>query len=256
MPTIVLANTKGGSGKTTAALVLGGQIIDAGGRVVFLEGDPNRPLSRWATDRSDCAVIDAARVEGGGEGLTVDKARELIASAAGQAARCVVIANEHESTMLDWLEAAKAWARFVICDPEGSPNEWMTAAVSQADLVLIPFAPTALDAAQVSRTVATVRNIFRMLGRETPFRTLLTRANGVATKDERSIRKMIFESGVPILETSLLDRPAFRALFGKDALLSELGEEVNGVEKARANAAAYANEVLELLRAQQARKAA
>ena len=48
MPNIIFANTKGGSGKTTAALTLTSELLAAGAHVALLEGDPNRPLARWA----------------------------------------------------------------------------------------------------------------------------------------------------------------------------------------------------------------
>lgn len=256
MPTIVFANMKGGSGKTTAGLVLGGQILDAGGKVVFLEGDPNTPLSSWASDREDCAVIVAADKEPkrdksagfGAPSFDASLALRVIEAVTNPGTRCIVIANENEQTMLAWMAAAKRWAQWVICDPEGSRNLWMATAISQADLVLLPFAPTALDAAQVANTIEMIQQ-FSLAGRETPFRVLVTRANPVPTRDERAIRRQILEGGVPLLSTSLLDRSAYRAMFRSDARLSELdGEQVNGLEKARANAAAYTNEVLETLR--------
>lgn len=250
MATVVVANTKGGSGKTTAALILGGEILSAGGRVAFVEGDPNRPLSQWAMARDDCAFIDADRIAAdAGPPTSVESARAAIDAAVGSK-RCVVIATANDELLMDWLQAAKGWATFCICDPEGSPNEWMTIAVSQADLVLVPFSPTALDANQVSRTIRTIRNIYRMLGRNLPFRTVLTRANPIGTRDEKEIRKEIESGDVPMLQTTLLDRAAFRALFSQFALLSELdASKVNGLEKARSNANAFAAEVLETMKA-------
>ena len=52
MALVLFANTKGGSGKTTAALVLAGELVNHRAKVVLLEGDPNRPLMNWAHARS------------------------------------------------------------------------------------------------------------------------------------------------------------------------------------------------------------
>ena len=51
MPNITFANIKGGSGKTTANLVLASELYAAGARVCILEGDQNRPHARWAARR-------------------------------------------------------------------------------------------------------------------------------------------------------------------------------------------------------------
>lgn len=256
MPTLVVANRKGGSGKTTLALVFADRVLDAGGRVAILEGDPNKPLLKWAAGREDCAAIDASDVLGSKAGSFSAGAAGSIIEEAGKGKRCVVVADDNEETMLDWLEALKAFGQFVICDPEGSPNAWMTAAISQADLVLVPFAPTALDANQVAATIQALRHTMRVTGRQIPFKTVLTKTNPIPTKDERIIREKIAAGGVPLLQTYLQDRPAFRAMFRLDALLSDLRDsEVNGLEKARANAALFANEVLEVLRNQQEKAA-
>lgn len=263
MPNVVFANTKGGSGKTTAALLFVGQILEAGARVAILEGDPNQPLHSWAAGREDCLALTAAELSvpvAGAAGkrrrMTVAEAQTLIADRAGQGVKCLVIADTDDQAMLDWLEVAGGFSQFIICDPEGSPNAWMTVAISQADLVVIPFAPTALDAVQVQKTIGNLNNFARMTRREVPFVTVLTKVGHVMTKDERTIRDEMNAGGVPVLSVSLFNRAAFRAMFGQDALLSELyAKEINGLEVARLNAAEFANEIIGLLRAKQGRAA-
>jgi cellulose biosynthesis protein BcsQ len=44
MPLVLFANTKGGSGKTTAALVFAGEVLKHGAKLILFEGDPT---SRW-----------------------------------------------------------------------------------------------------------------------------------------------------------------------------------------------------------------
>ena len=136
MALILLANTKGGSGKTTAALVLAGELLTHNARIVLLEGDPNRPLVSWAETRG-AAIIETSKHRA----KSADEARKIIEEAAGDTERLVVIHDDDQEGVFEWIEGASAWAHFVIADPEGSPNEWLTDVASQADLVLIPFAP-------------------------------------------------------------------------------------------------------------------
>ena len=49
MPVIVIASPKGGSGKSTAAILLGTELADAGAEVVLLDCDPNRSVTLWAS---------------------------------------------------------------------------------------------------------------------------------------------------------------------------------------------------------------
>ena len=59
-PWCFLQTTKGGSGKTTAAMLLAGELLSHNARIVLLEGDPNRPLMAWAQARG-APVIETSR---------------------------------------------------------------------------------------------------------------------------------------------------------------------------------------------------
>lgn len=244
MAVIAFANTKGGSGKTTAAAVLVSELLAAGAKVVLIEGDPNAPLSRWAASRKT-PMIDAAQVH-------EDPSTEMIRDAAGDSRLVVVRAVDANDPVEEWIAAATGWAQFVVTDPEGSPNMWMVSTITQADLVLVPFAPTTLDSHQVVTTVKQI-NRTAQLGKKTPYRVLITRSNpgAVITRDEHEIRKSLAKAELPLMVATLQDRPAFRAIFKSASLLSELDPEthkVNGLDQARTNAAAFAAEVLEVLR--------
>lgn len=245
MPNITFANIKGGSGKTTATLVLASELYAAGGRVAILEGDPNRPHASWAARRG-FPVIDAPKSPIG----SAADAMVAVRDGAGDSRLVVITTDGDEESVLDWIEAAGAWATFVLSDPEGSPNQWLTQVVSQADLVLIPFAPTTLDADQVARTIRHIRQTERMARKDIRHRVLLTRANPgiVMTRDERDLREMLAKNNVPLMTVPLADRPAFRGIFKNNKLLAELtDEEANGLAKARENARAYTAEVIENL---------
>lgn len=246
MALVLLANTKGGSGKTTAALVLAGELLSHRARVVLLEGDPNRPLVTWAQARG-VPVIETSRARAKTPGEVVAM---LDNATKGAGHRLVVVHDDHQEGVFEWIEGAASWAHFVIADPEGSPNEWLTDVASQADLVIIPFAPSALDAKQVSRTVQVLNRVAKRTGRAVNCRILLTRANAIMTRDEREIRQSLERNGLPLLTTTLRERPAYRGLFKLDAMIDELSPEIiNGLDGARLNAAEYAREILDTLKA-------
>ncbi len=240
---VLFANTKGGSGKTTAALVFATEILRADARVVILEGDPNAPLSRWAQARKLPVVIGNDV-----QPKTVGQAKAAIESAAGSG-RFLLIQDSDEERVFDWVEAATSWAHVVVADPEGSPNQWLQDVALSADLVIIPFAPTALDAHQVAKTVTVLGRVGRRTKTPVQYRVMLTRCSAIQTRDERKIRQALVDDRVPMLETSLRDRPAFRAMFDLDRDLSELEPlQVNGLEGARQNAAMLASDIIRLLR--------
>jgi chromosome partitioning protein len=196
MALVLFANTKGGSGKTTAAMVLAGELVSHGAKVVLLEGDPNRPLMSWAQARG-AAVIETSR----SRVKSASEATDMIAGAVGdgKGGKLVVVHDDDQEGVFEWIEGASAWAHFVIADPEGSPNEWLTDVASQADLVVIPFAPSALDAKQVSRTVQVLNRVAKRSGRAVSYRILLTRASAgaVMSRDEREIREASRRTAFP-----------------------------------------------------------
>ena len=243
MALVLFANTKGGSGKTTAALIFAMEALRADARVIILEGDPNAPLTRWARGRG-LPVLVGSEVQP----KTAGQAKAAIESA-GAGSRLVLVQDSDEERVFDWIEAATSWAHIVVADPEGSPNQWLQDVALSADLVVIPFAPTALDAHQVAKTVTVLGRVSRRTRSPVPYRVMLTRCGAVQTRDERKIRQALINDGVPMLETSLRDRPAFRAMFDLDKNLTELDpQQVNGLDGARQNAAMLAGDIIKLLR--------
>jgi chromosome partitioning protein len=246
MPHLAMLNTKGGSGKTTAATVIASELVRAGGKVVIIEGDPNAPHAKWAGQRGS-PVIEGkdAKIDSADAGL------QAIVSAAGDHQLVIVSTGNDNDCLSEWIEAASSWAQFVITDPEGSPNTWMISAMSAADLVIIPSAATSLDAHQVARTLKEVGNTAKIARRTIPYRILLTRVaiGAVVSKDETQIRKSLTDNKLQLMDTALGDRAAFRALFKHGVLLHEIDPATHdvaasGYAAAKENAKAVAREIL------------
>jgi len=89
-----------------------------------------------------------------------------------------------------------------------------------------------------------------VVGRTIPFAVLFTRTSPAITpRTQRHIEGRFAESEIPVLQTRLCDREAYRAIFSYGGTLSGLdGKNVSNIEVAIRNARAYAGEVVERLR--------
>jgi chromosome partitioning protein len=217
MPVIVFVSPKGGVGKSTSAVVLAGELSNEVA-VTVIDADPNKPIKRW---------FDSANPSN----ITVDSAAD-------------------ETNILEHIEDAAATTPFVIVDLEGSAAKIVIWAISQADLVIIPVQGSELDAVQASQALNAIRQQEKVSRRKIPHAVLLTRTNTIIrTRGMAHIQKSMKEAGVPVLKTELNEREAFKAIFSFNRKLGDLDpQDVSNVDKAVANAQAYMNEVVALLR--------
>lgn len=228
MPVITLANPKGGSGKTTTATLLSTAAAHQGATVSLIDCDPNAPHKIWRGGASQTAVQ--------------------------------FLAAKTETDLLDAVEVERTQRQLVVIDLEGVANRMMSRAIMLSDLVLIPMAPTALDAKEAARTVALVKEEERLLGRAIPHQIVFTStaARG-ATNEEKDILDSLRGRGVPFLKTQLNEWAAFQAVFSRRLTLYELDPaKISNLDKAIKNAEDLTDEVATILRgiAQQKRTAA
>lgn len=219
MPVIAFSSPKGGAGKTTAATVLATVLAERGATVTIIDADPNKNVVDWA-------------------------------KLPGRPAALNVVGDVTEETIVDAIEEATGKSAFVIVDLEGTASLMVSYAVSLADFVVIPVQGSQLDAKQAARQMKLIKAQERIAGRPIPFAVLFTRSNpAIQPKTQRHIEERFAELSVPVLETRLYDREAFRAIFSFGGTLSGLAEKgVGGLPTAIANARDYAAEVVERLR--------
>jgi chromosome partitioning protein len=219
MATIVLASPKGGAGKTTTAVVLATELAKRT-RVVFIDADPNRPVSAWARLPGKPATIE-------------------------------VRSDVSEETIIDEMSAAARTAPFTIVDLEGTASMMVGYAISRADLVIIPTQGSQLDAKQAARAIRLVQQQEKAFGRRIPHAVLLTRTSvAIQPRSLRSIKDQLKAHDVDVLATQLIEREAFRALFAFGGTLDNLDRgAVSNVDTAVANARALTAEVVDKLRA-------
>ncbi|ASW04451.1 MULTISPECIES: ParA family protein [Paraburkholderia] len=218
MPTIVFVSPKGGAGKTTSALVLAEQIARSV-PITVIDADPNHPIKTWADGPNTPANL-------------------------------TVVSNADEENVIDVIEEAASRTPFVLVDLEGTAAKIVLLAVSQADLVIVPTQGSQLDAAQASRALRVIKQQEKMSRRAVPYGVLITRTNpAIRTRTTSYLANAFREAGINLFETELHEREAFKALFAFNQPLSHLDpKDVSNVDKAVANAEAYATEVIELLR--------
>ena len=219
MPVLSFVSTKGGSGKTTGAVVLSSVLASAGGRVALIDADPNQPVGRWAGTASLPDTL-------------------------------TIVGDAKETNILEIIEEQSATKQFVIVDLEGSPNLSVTYAMSQSDLVIIPVMASQLDAYEASRTIKLVERQRKTTRAHIDCVIVWQRANPVIeTGTAKHIRQQFEVAGIPILNTRLVEREAYKAIFSFGETLYSLTEsQVRNLEKARENARLFAEEVVERLR--------
>lgn len=222
MPVIVMASPKGGVGKSTCAVILATEFARMGAQVTVLDCDPNKSLTRWAAHG---LPKDVALHEGIGRS-------EIVAT----------------------IRLADGDGKIVIVDLEGVASQLVSRAISQADLVLVPMQPTALDAEIGSEALALVREEEEALGRTIQHAVVLTKTSAaVKSRVQKDLEQQLRRAGIDVIEPPLVARTAFSELFAYGGDLAAMMEDphmVTGgnIDKALENAKAFTEAVYDRLR--------
>lgn len=218
MPTIVFVSSKGGAGKTTSAFLLATSLARFQD-VTFIDADPNHPIQTWANGGNTPT------------GLTI-------------------VSDVEEDTIMECIDDAASKTPFVIVDLEGTASKIVLYAISRADLVIIPTQGSPLDANEASRAIRVVMQSQKMTKNEKPFAVLLTRTSTLyRTRTQTHIQNGLIASGIPVFNTELNDREAFRAIFSFQQTLDGLNpSDVPNLDKAKINLWEFVEEVVEHLK--------
>lgn len=219
MPTIAFVSPKGGAGKTTSAFLLSTALATLYD-VTVIDADPNHPIKTWA--------------------------------AGGNAPpRLTIVSDVDEDTIIERIEDAATKTPFVVVDLEGTASKIVVYAISQADLVIIPTQGSQLDANEASRAIRVVMQSQKMTKTATPYAVLLTRTNSsIRTRGLAHIQNGLVDAGIPVFETELNERDAFKAVFSFQQTLDGLSAaDVPNLDKAKRNVWEFVHEVIERLKA-------
>nr|WP_281721910.1 ParA family protein [Nitrosomonas nitrosa] len=227
MPVISFANPKGGAGKTTSALLLASELASKGARITIIDADPEKWITQWG------------RLPGRPESVEI-------------------ISDASEDMIVDLIEEASSKAQFVIVDLEGTASLMLSNAAALSDLVVIPTQGASMDAKGAAKAIRGVQNEAKKNRRQIPYGILLTRTSAAVTSRAlKNVREQLDQAGIPVFETPIVERAAYRDIFDYGGLLRDLDpSQVSNLDKAIENASQFAGEILATLKtAAQARVA-
>jgi chromosome partitioning protein len=220
MPTIVFANSKGGAGKSTAAVILATQLAHKRTTVSLIDADPNKPVSQWAK-RGECPD------------------------------NISVIADVSETSIIDEIENAAQNTPFVVVDLEGTASTTVAYAISRADLVIVPIQGSQLDATEATKAIRLVAVQEKAFNKKIPYAVLYTRtSSAIRPRTLQYIQDQFRKHNIVTFKTHLHEREAYRALFSFGGTLENLDpRQVSNLDAAIANARTFAAEVVSTLTA-------
>jgi chromosome partitioning protein len=218
MAVITFANTKGGAGKTTAALLLTTELLHRNYRVCVVDADPQRWFSKWY---EGAALMPRLTVETYVSAPTIQK-----------------IVHERRS---QW--------DFVIIDLPGMQSPLLASAVGLSDHVIIPIQGSSMDAQGGAQVLDLLRYLDRKAGIFIPHSVVLSRVNpAITTRSMQAVKRLLSEQAIHVLETPIAERAAFREMFDMNRPLRKLDSlQSLGGEKAISNAEAFTSEILKVV---------
>lgn len=208
---ILLAQQKGGAGKTTLATQLAVAMVSQGRRVQLVDLDPQRSATNWYTLRCE--------LRGNGDGLEVVESAEWRARS-------------------DLLYAARS-ADLVFVDAPGAAGALGRGAMRSADFALIPCQPSAADVWASNETLEMARQ------EKIPHAFVLNRVPPKGRVADAAVATLM-ETGAPILPVQIGSRLAFAEAFMLGAGVTEIArrsaaaKEINALAEALDLAAAHA----------------
>lgn len=219
MPVISFANPKGGAGKTTTALLTATQLADSGASVTIIDADPERWISQWA-------------------------------SLPGKPDAIHIVSDVTEDSVADVIEAEAAQSQFVIVDLEGTASLMVANAIGFSDFVVIPLQGSSMDAKGGAKILRLIASQARLARRTIPHAVVLTRTSAaVRSRSLKNVTAELDEANVPLFETAIVERAAYRDLFDFGGTLSTLDSaQTSNVQKAIENAREFTGELIAKLR--------
>ena len=224
MIVLSLVNPKGGSGKTTTALVLALALAEAGQRVALLDLDPAGNLAAWVDEKSargEAVPFAFARYESAEQNIV-----KLISG--------FVDSGEHD---------------VLILDTEGAARDATTRAFSRTSHVLVPLSDSPQEARKAIVAIQTINEMEEVYNRPIPYRVVFTRTNAaIRTRDYKNLVRLMEAGDIPVLPVQLVARQPYKTIFTEGKTLRELEDEgLASATKAIENANRFAEAVVDFV---------
>lgn len=229
MPIVVFASPKGGVGKTTSCLLAAQRLAEAGSKVKIIDADLRYRCLKWLFDQH------GNRHPSIPENLQVDGA--------------------DADTVQDKIEAAAATADYVLVDLQGTADLTMYGAIQMADFVVIPTQASDMDVEEATATIKLIHRHQKAIHKagnpeyQLPYGVLFTRTSAaVRSRTLRHIETSLVAARIPIFDTEINERDAYKAFYSFRTLLSQLtAKEAPNVDKAIENADKFTEELLAVI---------
>jgi chromosome partitioning protein len=176
MPVLTLASSKGGSGKTTVAMLLASCLAQDGLRIVALDADPTQAFSRWA-------------------------------SVAYEGPAFVCLAEADETRLAHLIDKHAEGADLVLVDTAGFGNRAAAVAMTSADLIVIPTLSGEPDITEAEKTWKLAEGLARAARRQIPAFVLLNKVRRTTLAKHAAAE--VERAAMPRLEAVLSDLVAY-----------------------------------------------
>lgn len=206
---IVFGMLKGGTGKTTSAIFSALRFAEQGRKVVVLDGD-----------QTSQSAYDWWR----------------LAKAAGQPLPFEVVRFPFQEDIAEEIDRLRQESDVVIVDAGGGNSSYFEEACSQADVLLMPLAPTAAEARRIPATMQSAERAAARNPRGLTVYCVLVKADS-RTSQPRRWRDQLVADGHPLTDTNVGDLVLYSDAYGQmpttvgayEQLLAEVDGELTAV---------------------------
>jgi chromosome partitioning protein len=189
-----VVNTKGGVGKTTTAVHLA-TMLSRTGTALLIDGDPQASAASWAAWRRDNPAYDPSPTTTCLTGKAIFNEGKALASGFDN----------------------------VVVDVGGRDATGLRSALLLAHRAIIPVGASNLDAAAMTDLLEVVE-LARDYNPELDVKVLLTRVDS-RTKDAADMLEFLTEQNLPVLNSQVCERVAYRRAIGEGATVLEFGKD-------------------------------